>query len=84
MFDIGASARRAVMEININYLTDLYVFDCMRYAILENIYAMDRKIRGKFELDEAYFKDNHKRNHGHRTKKTKSWFLAFWREEDQS
>ena len=48
MFDIGTSARRVVMEANVNYPTDLYVFDCMRYAILENIYAMDRKIRGKF------------------------------------
>ncbi len=43
------------MEANVSYPTALSAFDCMRYGILDSSYAMDRKIRGKLELDEAYF-----------------------------
>ena len=56
------------MEANVSHLTALYAFDCMRYAILESSYVMDRKIRGKFELDEAYFGDERKGNRGHEAK----------------
>ena len=70
MFDIGTSARRVAMEANVSYPISLYAFDCMRYAILESSYAMDRKIRGKFELDEAYFRGKRKENRG-RGAKTK-------------
>ena len=37
---------------------------CRRHTILENSYATDKKIRGKFELDEVYFGDKRERNHG--------------------
>ena len=52
------------MEANVSHLTALYAFDCMRYAILESSYVMDRKIRGKFELDETYFGGKLKGNRG--------------------
>ena len=38
------------METNVNYPTDLHMFDCIRYAILENIYSMSKKIRGNSSL----------------------------------
>ena len=74
MFDIGTSARCATMEANVSYPTALYAFDCMCYAILESSYVMDRKIRGKFELDETYFGDEH---NGNRDREAKNKIMVF-------
>ena len=64
MFDIGTNVRCTTMETNVSYPTALYAFDCMRYAILKSRYAMNIKIRGKFELDEEYFGGKRKGNRG--------------------
>ena len=48
----------------------LFTFDCIRYAILENLSKMDGKIDDQFELDEVYFSRKCKENRGCRTKNT--------------
>ena len=64
LFEIGTSARRASIEIEISYPTALAAFDCMRYAILHNLMKTEKSIKGKFELDAAYFGGKCKGNRG--------------------
>jgi len=64
LFDLGISARRAAIEVDVSYPTALNAFDSIRYAILYNLAKTDDILKGEIEADEAYFGGKRKGNRG--------------------
>ncbi len=68
MFDMESSALLASKQAGVSYPATLKAFDCMRGLIVNEMAKTDKKLRGVFELDEAYFGGKRKGNRGRMTK----------------